>query len=150
MIQPWSVLNTRRASHCSDRRRDLREITDLSSIPARVPQVPPVHQSCGRTDLSTGRQQANRRLLQLKSRPFRPLKLVACLNVRSTFLQERILTRNGRGLSMRNSQQLIDSLIDAGLRIYDRDAEVGQEQGLSRSLVFANGLRFTCKNLGRK
>ena len=35
--------------------------------------------------------------------------------------------------------------MDAGLRIYDRDAEVGKEQGLSRSLVFANGLRFYCK-----
>jgi hypothetical protein len=35
------------------------------------------------------------------------------------------------------------SLIDIGLRIYDRDAEVGKEQGLSRSLFFANGLRFS-------
>ena len=37
-----------------------------------------------------------------------------------------------------------------GWRISDLDAEVGKEQGLSRSLVFANGLRFDCKNLGRK
>jgi hypothetical protein len=28
-------------------------------------------------------------------------------------------------------------LIDTGLRIYDRDAEVGKGQGLSRSLIFA-------------
>jgi hypothetical protein len=52
-----------------------------------------------------------------------------------------------------------NSLIDTGLRIYDRDAEVGKEQGLSRSLVFAKmvydlaaksrfSLRFNCKNLG--
>jgi hypothetical protein len=37
------------------------------------------------------------------------------------------------------------SLIDNGLRISDLGAEVGKEQGLSRSLVFANGLRFSCK-----
>ena len=36
------------------------------------------------------------------------------------------------------------SLIDADSRIYARVNEVGQEQGLSRSLVFTNGLRFTC------
>jgi len=36
-----------------------------------------------------------------------------------------------------------NSLIDTCLRIYDRDAEVGKEQGLSRSLFFANGLRFS-------
>jgi DNA-binding transcriptional LysR family regulator len=39
------------ASPCSDRGRSLGEITDLSSIPARVPQVPRVHQSCVRTEL---------------------------------------------------------------------------------------------------
>jgi len=38
--------------HCSDRRRGLREITDVSSIPARVPQVPRLHQNCVRADLS--------------------------------------------------------------------------------------------------
>jgi hypothetical protein len=30
--------------------------------------------------------------------------------------------------------------MDNGLRIYDLDAAVANEQGLSRSLVFANGL----------
>jgi hypothetical protein len=40
------------------------------------------------------------------------------------------------------------SLIDAGLRIYARVDEVGKEQGLSRSLVFENGLRFSCKKEG--
>jgi len=37
------------------------------------------------------------------------------------------------------------SLIDAGTATYARVDEVGKEQGLSRSLVFANGLRFSCK-----
>jgi hypothetical protein len=40
------------------------------------------------------------------------------------------------------------SLIDAGSRIYARIDEVGKEQGLSRSLVIANGLRFSCKKEG--
>jgi hypothetical protein len=35
---------------------------------------------------------------------------------------------------MRNSQQ---RLIGNGLRIYERDAEIGKEQGLRRSLIFA-------------
>jgi hypothetical protein len=42
------------------------------------------------------------------------------------------------------------SLIDAGSRIYARVDEVGKEQGLRRSLVFANSLRFNCKNLTSK
>ena len=37
------------------------------------------------------------------------------------------------------------SLIDAGSRIYARVDEVGKEPGRSRSLVFANGLRFSCE-----
>src|SRR5580704_1110984 len=55
MVQPWSVLNTQRSVtllRCSDRRRGLREITDLSSIPARVPQVPRLHQNCVRAELN--------------------------------------------------------------------------------------------------
>jgi hypothetical protein len=39
---------------------------------------------------------------------------------------------------MRNTS---NSLIDTGLRIYDRDAEVGKEQGLSRSLRHPESLR---------
>jgi hypothetical protein len=42
------------------------------------------------------------------------------------------------------------SLIDASSRIYARVDEVGKEQGLSHSLVFANSLRFNCKNLTSK
>ena len=37
------------------------------------------------------------------------------------------------------------SFIDAGLRIYARANYVAKESGRSRSLVFANGLRFSCK-----
>jgi hypothetical protein len=40
-------------------------------------------------------------------------------------------------VEVRRREIASNSLIDAGLRIYDRDAEVGKEQGLSRSLVFA-------------
>ena len=54
-----------------------------------------------------------------------------------------------------------NSFIDNRLRIYDRDADVGDGRGVSRSFVFAKmvydlaakirfGLRFNCKNLGRK
>ena len=46
MIQPWSVLSTWRSVTLLRSGKSLREITDLSSIPARVPQV---HQSCVRT-----------------------------------------------------------------------------------------------------
>lgn len=42
-------LATREASQCSNRRRGLREITDLSSIPASVSQESRLHQSCVRT-----------------------------------------------------------------------------------------------------
>jgi hypothetical protein len=42
------------------------------------------------------------------------------------------------------------SLIDASSRIYARVDEVGRKQGLSRSLVFANSLRFNCKDLTSK
>ena len=67
--------------------------------------------------------------------------MVARLNAKSAFLRERILTQLEEVFRFEIAS---NSLIDTGLRIYDRDAEVGKEQGLSRSLVFANGLRFSC------
>ena len=42
-----------------------------------------------------------------------------------------------------------NSLTDTGLRIYDRDSEIGKEHGLSRSFgLCKNGLRFSCKKAG--
>ena len=39
-----------------------------------------------------------------------------------------------------------NSLTDTGLRIYDRDTEIGKEHGFSRSFgLCKNGLRFSCK-----
>jgi hypothetical protein len=41
------------------------------------------------------------------------------------------------------------SLIEAGWSTYVRAENVAKERGRSRSLVFANGLRFNCKNLAK-
>jgi hypothetical protein len=42
----------------------------------------------------------------------------------------------------------IRSFIEAGLSTYDRADYVAKEPGRIRSLVFANGLRFSCKKEG--
>jgi hypothetical protein len=44
----------------------------------------------------------------------------------------------------------IRSFIEAGLSTYGRADSVAKEPGRIRRLVFANGLRFSCKNLTSK
>ena len=44
----------------------------------------------------------------------------------------------------------IRSFIEAGLSTYGRADSVAKEPGRIRRLVFANGLRFNCKNLTSK
>ena len=45
-------------------------------------------------------------------------------------------------------KEAIRSFIEAGLSTYDLADYVANEPGRIRGLVFANGLRFSCKNEG--
>jgi hypothetical protein len=47
-------------------------------------------------------------------------------------------------------KEAIRSFIEAGWSTYDRVDYVANEPGRIRGLVFANGLRFNCKNLTSK
>ena len=50
----------------------------------------------------------------------------------------------------RRRETAIRSLIEAGPVSHAQADVVAKDLGISRSLVFTNGLRFNCKNLARK
>jgi hypothetical protein len=72
---------------------------------------------------------------------------VARLNAKSSFFGERIPIGAGRCMS---SKVATLSFIEAGSSIYAQADYVAKELGRSRNLVFANALRFNCKNLTSK